>query len=137
MNGETGTKFQKYMHSIVTTAQFVASKLYKNDINKKFRQYQDSLIKRIRNLQSTDPKQYWNILNRGSNSRQNLHDISKETFLDHFKNLNIIQNTDYEDLQPEEITHLNDELDEPISENEVLKAIKSLKNNKTCSDDLI
>ena len=52
--------------------------------------------------------------------------------MDHFKNLNIIQDTDYE-----EITHLNDELDEPISEDEVLKAIKSLKNNKACSDDLI
>ena len=47
------------------------------------------------------------------------------------------EESEYRDLSSEEITHLNDELDEPISEGEVLKAINSLKNNKSCSDDMI
>ena len=115
-----------------------ASKLYKKDINKKFRDYQNGIISKIRSLESSDPKQYWAILNKGSNYKQSLHNISTEVFLEHFKKLNIVhEESEYEDLSSEEITHLNDELDEPISEGEVLKAINSLKNNKSCSDDMI
>ena len=77
-------------------------------------------------------------MNKGSNYKQSLHNISTEVFLEHFKKLNIVhEESEYEDLSSEEITHLNDELDEPISEGEVLKAINSLKNNKSCSDDMI
>ena len=52
-----------------------ASKLYKTDINKKFRDYQNGIISKIRSLESSDPKQYFAILNKGSNFRQALHNI--------------------------------------------------------------
>ena len=105
-----------------------ASKLYKKDINKKFRDYQNGIINKIRSLEPSDPKQHWAILNKGSNYKQTLHNISTEVFLEKgnrkamnrnwstLKKLNIVQEeSEYEDLSSEEIRHLNGELDEPIS----------------------
>ena len=67
-----------------------------------------------------------------------MNKVALETFYDHFKNLNVnndnndfnfnIQNADVND---------NCDLNKSFSEDDILHAIKSLKNNKSCGNDLI
>ena len=112
--------------------------MYKKNINREFKAYQEGIVGKIRKLESTDPKLFWSILNRCESSKQKINDIAVDSFFGYFRNLNgVVGESDFSDLSPEEITHLNTDLDEPILESEILKAINSLKSNKACSDDLI
>ena len=73
-------------------------------------------------------------------TKQNIVDkVSLERFLEHFKKLNTVQdeNDDFLDLDVENVSNLNTELNRDITENEVIQAIKNLKNNKACGNDLI
>jgi hypothetical protein len=58
-------------------------------INKKIKSYQDNFNKRILGLKSSDPKAFWNLLNRYcTDSRDTVNNISKEVFFEHFVKLN-------------------------------------------------
>ena len=93
-----------------------ASKIYKKNINWKFKAYKKGIVGKIRKLELTEPKLYWFILNRlCEKSKQNLNYIAVDTFYEHFKNLNVVDGeSDFSDLSPEEIIHLNTDLGEPI-----------------------
>ena len=54
-------------------------KIYKRNINKAYRDYENELIKKIRKLQSENPREYWKLIQgkRGPNSIPN---ISLEIF---------------------------------------------------------
>jgi hypothetical protein len=56
---------------------------------------------------------------------------------DHFKNLYALDEDDNDIVFPTNITEYNIELNQDITEAEVLYAVKSLKNNKACGGDLI
>ncbi|MEW8548127.1 MAG: reverse transcriptase family protein, partial [Candidatus Thiodiazotropha sp.] len=114
-----------------------ASKAYKKAINKQFRAYQSDVVKKLRDLQTTNPKAYWSIINRSCDSKKVINDISVETFYDHFKGLNQENDSEYPDISAEQVSDFNIELNREISEFEIKQAIKSLKNNKACADDLI
>lgn len=99
---------------------------------------------KLRNLRQNDCKSYWNLLNRTccSQTKKNIIDkVSLECFLDHFKKLNTVNKVDEDEnsdfLDVENISSLNVELNRVISEDEVVHAIKGLKNNKACGGDLI
>ena len=49
-----------------------ASTAYKTAINKQFKSYQNNVVKKLRDLQTTIPKGYWSIINRS--------DISADSF---------------------------------------------------------
>ena len=57
-----------------------ASRSYKTAINKQFKSYQNIVVKKLRDLQTTNPKAYWSIINRRCDSKQILSDISADTF---------------------------------------------------------
>ncbi|CAG2219780.1 unnamed protein product [Mytilus edulis] len=118
------------------------SKAYKKVCNLQYNEYRKNFIKKLRNLSQSDPKSYWSLLNKSSNTKTNvLEKISLECFHDHFKKLSNVQhdqNGDFtDDIDCNAVTNLNFELNSVITVDEVVKAIKSLKNNKSSGTDLI
>ncbi|CAG2242759.1 unnamed protein product [Mytilus edulis] len=112
------------------------SKAYKKVCNLQYNEYRKNFIKKLRNLSQSDPKSYWSLLNKSSNTKTNvLEKISLECFHEHFKKLSNVQhdqNGDFtDDIDCNAVTNLNFELNSVITVDEVVKAIKSLKNNKS------
>lgn len=65
------------------------SKIDKKQINKQFREYHNSIANKLRNLRHSDPKSYWNMLNKFSGERKEvLKKVSAEVFYEHFSKLN-------------------------------------------------
>jgi hypothetical protein len=116
-----------------------ASKDYKDATNKSFTKFQKKLAKKLRCLRKKDPKSYWKILN-GSDAEcsELLTKLTSEAFLQHFKGLA---------TQPENATEsecpnnndgtVNEELNRLFSTEEIIKAIRKLKSNKSCASDQI
>jgi hypothetical protein len=72
---------------------------------------------------------------KGNNA---VNKIAIDVLHDHFKNVNALdENNDKDIVFPTNITEYNIELNQDITEAEVLYAVKSLKNNKACGGDLI
>lgn len=120
------------------------SKEYKKVINNQFRLYQKNFIKKLRGLRHSDSKSYWSLLNRScsNDSKKNIYDkVALDCFLVHFKRLNTVnvdvQDDMFENIDPDVVTNLNTELNECITEKDVIDAVKRLKNNKACSSDLL
>jgi hypothetical protein len=116
---KTDTNFQSMVSS---------GKSYKKMINKKIKSYQDNINKRILGLKSSDPKAFWNLLNRYcTDSRDTVNNISKEVFLEHFVKLNEsdldIDNLD--DLDLENISCNNSFLNAEITIEEIKKVVKN------------
>ena len=114
------------------------SKSYKKSLNRLFRLFQNKLIDKLRKLECHDPKAYWSILNKSCSAKKKLSDITIETFFEHFKGLNVQgSEQNLHEFHEEQNLFDNDELNEKISNEDVLKALKHLKNGKACADDLI
>ena len=119
------------------------SKAYKKEIARLRQAANKEFTQKVRQLKSSDPKEYWRLINKkqGSRVQTNLEELYK-----HFKELsdNSTQdnNNDGEeaddpgagqDEQPVDIT----ELDKPFDEDEIKKIAKKLKSNKSPGTDLI
>ena len=95
-------------------------------------------------LKNSDPKSYWNLLNKADKSRhETLQKVSLATFAEHFEKLNSaasnhgnIEESNH-DIDLSRISELNFELNSEITEEEVLKCLSKLKLNKACSSDMI
>ena len=91
---------------------------------------------KLRRLKSKSPKQFWKILNILQSKKEN-KDISINRFIFFFKDINSPNNS--HDPESEILNFSIDNDDEiyngHISENEILKCINNLKNNKACSND--
>jgi hypothetical protein len=102
--------------------------------------YRKKMTKKMQNLKSQNTKEYWRILNQCDHpSQPNLPFLD---LVDFFKNLN----SSVSDNVNEENTHkleqkcanlLNERINRNITQNEICKCIKNLKNNKACDDDCI
>ena len=119
------------------------SKKFKKFMKCKEKKYFKDLNQRIRNLKSTNPKEYWNLLNKSTDSSKEQVKISLETFRDHFQKLssNGKENRDGaadDTSDPQKIQcNVNDELDVDFTIEEIYNNIKNLKNNKACGLDFI
>ena len=83
-----------------------ASKQYKIKIKKAFREHQNSIIKKIRCLKSSDSKQYWKLLfENGNKTPQN--NVTLNDFKEHFSNLNTDET--YEEVIFTLTSHDNDD----------------------------
>lgn len=116
------------------------SKAYKKEINKKYNVYRKDFISKLRSLKTKDPKSYWSLLNKSTDAHKStINKVSLETFYEHFKNLN--NSVDDQEVFPFDIQNAdannNFELNKTFTEEDVSRAIKSLKNNKSCGNDLI
>ena len=99
---------------------------------------------KIRNMKSTNPKEYWNLLNKSTVDKKEQIMISLETFRDHFQMLSanhVSKNNDetmgdkfdFEKSQRD----VNEELDVEFTQEEISININKLKNDKACGLDFI
>ena len=116
------------------------SKNYKNTISKSVKHYKDTNIKKLRTLENADPKQYWKILN--SNQPKKNIEAGLEELYNHFKNVN--QLAQREDgaiptyfANNKSIHPVKEQINQPITETEILEAINGLRNDKSCGIDNI
>ncbi len=116
------------------------SRKYKANLKRVKTKKRDNLIKELRKCRSDDPKAYWKILN--SQRRNCQVPITLNELYEHFKQLacdesyddsNVNITYDQDSVDAEILSALND----PISEEEVVKGIKKLKNNKSPASDMI
>ena len=118
-----------------------ASKAYKKCLKKHFCDYKKEFIKKLRGLKNSDPKAYWKILNKSDSSRATVaQKLSIDLLAEHFRKLNTVSQVESDSfpiIDPALVSEYNFELNSPISEQEVLKSINSLKLNKACASDLI
>jgi exonuclease III len=117
-----------------------SSKTYKTQISKEYKLYHADLVNRIRNLKSSDPREYWTIVKDiEKNSKNDIEkNISIDVFTDHFRNLNCAEECDT-GTNPSFVQepHSGNPIDVPFTEKEILCVITNLKNNKACGMDRI
>ena len=113
-----------------------ATKEYNKEINTSFNKYKSKIAKQIRNLSSSPPKYFWEIINK-DRPPQSVNDLPLDTFKKHFESLNSGNGEDIIDRPNLDINMDNIILNEPLTEIEVKKAMKTLKNNKCGGIDLI
>ena len=105
------------------------------------------MITQIDNLYENDPEAYWKLI-KDSKEESKVSDpsqsIAADDWLQHFSNLynikqSFINKNEQFGKDLDSITHLKtfSDLDILITSKEVLSAIKSLKNNKSCGLDEI
>ena len=108
-----------------------ASRAYKNESNLAFKQYKTNIAKKIKFLKSTNLMEYWNILNRRTDSNVLKH-ISLDNLHEHLAKLNATAH-DGNYIGRSRVTVAPDPiLDNDITHDEINKAINSLKCNKSC-----
>jgi hypothetical protein len=98
------------------------------------------MTKEMKNLRSQNTQEYWQILNQCDHSSQ--PNIPFLDLVDFFKNLNssVSDNVNEENTQKLEqnsVNLLNERINRNITQIEIFKSIKNLKNNKTCGDNCI
>ena len=115
------------------------SKEYKSTLRRAHNKFKTQNIEKLKSLKSKDPKLYWKQINlneKKSEPSAKLHDLYQ-----FFKNLNENNpNIDQENDIPDNNgtgTFSDEELNGPISEEEILKTIKMLMNNKVPGADNI
>ena len=117
------------------------SKKFKKFIKEKEQKYYKDLNKKIRNLKSTNPKEYWKLLNKDIEGRQERTKISLETFFNHFKDLGggrEINRTEADNItEGHDPEIINENFDFDFTVEEIMSNIKNLKNNKACGLDHI
>lgn len=119
----------------------VMSIKYKRVLKNAKSTYYDALHNEIRNLKCSNPRMYWELINKASSNTKSVYpvnDIPIETFLAHFKNLHetCCENDD-DSIPCPSPSSINEELNKPIDFSEVVNQIKKLSNNKAPGIDLI
>ena len=88
-----------------------------------FNLYKKDFIAKLRSLKHSDPKSYWNLLNKADiYSSQVMQKVSLETFAEHFKKLNLLNIADADSTfqtDSSKMSEHNLELNSTISEQEV------------------
>ena len=115
------------------------TKKYKKIIKSQERLYYADLNKKMRYLRSNNAKEYWKLINKSTEGKQEYSKISMQAFLDHFKKLSQIPDQDTsldcpkvasQMIKPVAADQENICLNEIFCEAEINDNIKKLKNNK-------
>ena len=116
------------------------------------RKYRAKICENIYSNMKKDPKTFWTMINKLSNcSNGDKEDISnKEDFIQYFENINNssirFPNNNFHESVVNKLNNLennlssediNNSYNEPIGANEILAAVKTLKNGKSTASDLI
>ena len=107
---------------------------YKKFIRNTFKTYNKNLLKKLRTLKTSQPKEYWDILNKATNNADKVGNIALQVFMDHFKKLSQKDPTEHveEEFDPRKIDHsLNEEINRPFTFTELQSTLKKLRNNKS------
>ena len=123
----------------------LTGKDYKTIINKSKSLHRQKCITDLKEKESNDPKAFWNIINR-TTKHPNTGNVTIEEFFEHFSVLNA---TEYDESRLESKSESqipsnvgneyseSETLNSQITEGEVSKAVKRLKNGKACGEDCI
>ena len=114
------------------------SKFYKNTMNLSVKQFKNVRIQKLKNLKTTNPREYWKILN-SSNPKSTCQAPLDELY-NYFKEVNDYSDHDTTHVsfsQNENNDRINARLNRPFSEAEVRVAISQLKLNKSAGLDNI
>ena len=112
---------------------------YKNKMASNFRRYKNNRIQKLKNLKHARPKDFWKIIN--STGKTEKQSAPLEDLYNFFKTLNSENNEINSEHSTENFTaegfeeSINDEINQPFSEAEILKAVKNVKNNKSSRID--
>ena len=139
-------------HQMALLSQFSNFKLmkltgkdYKTIINKSKALHRQKCITDLKEKESNDPKAFWNIINR-TTKHPNTGNVTIEEFFEHFSVLNATEDDESrlesksESQIPSNVGNEYSEsetLNSQITEGEVSKAVKRLKNGKACGEDCI
>ena len=110
-------------------------KNYKSLLTSKFQGFLEKKKKRLKQTKVKNPRIYWEMI-KGRSKGSNVGDLSVDDFGNFFKNLNSQDETSTSNLcleTPQKDPF--DELNVPFTENELKKALKNLKNNKSTGPD--
>ena len=92
----------------------------------------------LRELKKSKPKDYWDILNEACEKKPKESPVDANTFVEHFRELNINAHTATQQEPNEQDADLDStSLNTPFTEQEVRKQIQRLKNGKACGIDAI
>jgi exonuclease III len=138
-----GSRLQRSPGEHYTRVAFYREKkAYKKLLKFKRREYRQNLISQLEVLSEKSPKTYWKLLselkNEGQNCKQNTSPITLEEWKQYFEKLHSSdhqQDTVGNPVQNDNTDCYFSELDFRISEEEVLKALHSLKNKKAAGID--
>ena len=115
------------------------SKNYKSRITQSVKTLKSQRVEKLRNLKSTNPKEFWKIIN--SVDKKITHTAPLDELHNFFKTLNTCSNENDQichDIEfDENLVEINEEINQPISQEEILKATKNLINNKSPGSDNI
>ncbi|MEW8546030.1 MAG: reverse transcriptase family protein, partial [Candidatus Thiodiazotropha sp.] len=110
-------------------------KNYKQTMNKYINLHKKQKAKRLRDMHTKNPKEYWKYLNSLNVKSEKAHP-PLNVFYEHFKNINQgdhpHENYSYTDYMVD-----NDQLNNKITVQEISKCIKNLKNGKCSGEDRI
>ena len=131
-------RYNKFKTVRNRTQLIECSRKYKRTMNFFINQQKQNNASRLRDMQSKRPKDYWRYLNSLS-KKNTLKTPPLQEFYDYFKDIN--STPDIEQFDSEQAgfrnNDNNDILNVPITENEILLAIRALKLGKSAGLDYI
>ena len=102
-----------------------------------------NIAKKLKDLHSTNPKDYWKILNRSDKNKKCAVDINDMyNFLKDMNEDNNYNGAPHNLDEQEDVTNFSNDFSDDIlncaiSDEEILKSVKKLKNNKACGFDKV
>jgi hypothetical protein len=116
------------------------SKEYKQTLNTTFNKYRSNNVQKLRTMKTSNPKEYWKAINKLNNKSNNDDEAKLNDFYIFFKNINSNEeNSDdiTQELDLTEINRINEEINSEITQDEIIKTIRTLKNGKSPGNDHI
>jgi hypothetical protein len=120
-------------------------KIYSKACKSKRRIFKETMVDKLNELNENDPKAYWDLLNKlkeDTGSASNADKISEEEWVEYLQKLNTPRAKfadrikEFEQiLEPKENQPTFSPMDYRLNENEIRKAIQSLKNKKAAGLD--
>lgn len=131
-------KYKRFRNNVNRERLLQTSKSYKRTMNFYINKQKETNAKKLREIHSSNPKDYWRYLNSlKKTSNSNMPPLSK--FYEHFKDIN--SSSDSETFSFDEydfnIHDANETLNTVITENEIASAIRGLKLGKASGYDEI
>ena len=148
LNSKASLMFKQPFNISLRNSYFKHYREYRKLLKFKKKNYTKNIFSKLDDLESNDPKAYWNLVNslKKEQEQSNGPDlaIDPDTWYDHFRNLNSVKSKfdeRYEQLnqvlENNKQTRTFNLMDAVIKDKEILNSITKLKNNKSSGLDSI